>query len=79
MPCAFNPCPLEINGNDGLNSNGGLKREYLEFSSPATKNIISPLTTMSMVTKLCRVVTYHEGLPTIRSHDPLTTWSCKIT
>ena len=36
MPCGFNPCPLEIN------SNGGLKREHLEFSSSATKNI-SPL------------------------------------
>ena len=36
MLCAFNSCPLEINGN------GGLKREHPEFSSSATKNIISP-------------------------------------
>ena len=33
MPCAFNPCPLEIN------SNGGLKREHLESSSSGTKNM----------------------------------------
>ena len=42
MPCAFSPCPLEINNNGGLNSNSGLKREPLEYSSSATKNI-SPL------------------------------------
>ena len=37
MPCAFKPCPLEIN------SNGGLKRQHLESSSSATERIISPL------------------------------------
>ena len=37
MPCAFKPCPLEIN------SNNGLKREHLESSSSTTKNIISSL------------------------------------
>ena len=31
MPCAFKPCPLEINGE--------LKGEHLESSSSATKNI----------------------------------------
>ena len=50
MPWAFNPWPLEINGN------GGLKREHLEL---ATKSI----TTMSMAAILGRLVTYHEGLP----------------
>ena len=34
---------------------------------------------MSMVTKLGRVVTYHERHPPIKSHDFLITWSCKIT
>ena len=34
---------------------------------------------MPIATKLGRVVTYHEGLPPIKSHDPLITWSCKIT
>ena len=43
MPCALNLCPLEINSNGGLNSNGRLKQEHLEFSSSATKTIISPL------------------------------------
>ena len=51
MPCAFNPCPLEIKINSGL------KREGLEFSPLVTKNI----TSMSMTTKLGRVVTYPEG------------------
>ena len=37
MPCAFNLCLLQIS------SNGRLKQEHLEFSSSATKNIISPL------------------------------------
>ena len=43
MPCAFNPCPLEINSNGGLNGNDGLKRERLEFSSSVSKYIISSL------------------------------------
>ena len=36
MPFAFNSCPLEIDSNGRLNSNGGLKREHLEFSSLKT-------------------------------------------
>ena len=36
-------------------------------------------TTMPMATKLGRVVTYHEVLPPIKSCNPLTAWSCKIT
>ena len=32
-----------------------------------------------MVTKLGRVVTYHKGLPPIKSNDLLIWWSCKIT
>ena len=31
-----------------------------------------------MTTKFGRVVTYHEGLPHIKSHDPLITWSAEI-
>ena len=34
--------------------------------------------TMPVVTKLGRMVTYHEGLPSIISHDLLITWSCEI-
>ena len=34
---------------------------------------------MPMGTKLDRVVTYHEGIPPIKSRDPLITWSCEIT
>ena len=34
---------------------------------------------MSMATKLGRIVTFHEGIPLRKSHDPLTTWSCEIT
>ena len=34
---------------------------------------------MPMATKLARVVTYHEVLALIKSHDTLITWSCKIT
>ena len=34
---------------------------------------------MPMGTKLGRVVTYHEGIPPIKSRDPLITWSCEIT
>ena len=33
---------------------------------------------MSMTTKLCKGVTYHEGVPLIKSHDPRITWSCEI-
>ena len=37
------------------------------------------ITTLPVATRLSRVVTYHDGLPLIKSHDPLITWSCKIT
>ena len=36
-------------------------------------------TIMSIPTKLCRVVFYHQGLPPIKLHDPLITWSFEIT
>ena len=35
-------------------------------------------TTMSFSTKGGRVVSYHEGLPPIKPHDPLIMLSCKI-
>ena len=35
----LNLCPLEININGGLNSNGGLKGEHLEFFSSAIKTL----------------------------------------
>ena len=35
-------------------------------------------TTLSMVTKLSRVVTYCEGLPLIQLQGPLGMWSCDI-
>ena len=34
---------------------------------------------MPMATKLGSLVTFHEGLPPIKSHDFLITWSCRIT
>ena len=34
---------------------------------------------MPMATKLSMVITYHKGLPPIKSHDPLIMWSCEIT
>ena len=34
---------------------------------------------MPTATTLGSMVTYHEKLLTIKSHDPLTTWSCEIT
>ena len=37
MPCAFMPCPLEINNN------GEFKQEHKEFSPSTTESIISPL------------------------------------
>ena len=33
---------------------------------------------MPMTTKLDRVVSYHQGLPTIKSYDSLITWSWEI-
>ena len=34
---------------------------------------------MSMVTKFVRVVTYHEELTPISSHEPSMKWSCVLT
>ena len=33
---------------------------------------------MAMAIKLGIVVTYHEGFPPIKSHDPLIMWSCIV-
>ena len=49
-------------------------REHLQPSSSATANIVS-ITTTTMTTELDRVVTYHVGVLSIKSHDP---WSCDI-
>ena len=54
----------------GMN-NGGFKREHEELYSSTIQGIIS--TAMSMATKLYRVVAYHEGLPSIKSHNPMVT------
>ena len=35
--------------------------------------------TMPAATKLGRVVTYHEGLPPMKSYDTLVTWTSEIT
>ena len=34
---------------------------------------------MPMANKRDRVVTHHDGLPPIKSRDPLIMWYCKIT
>ena len=34
---------------------------------------------MPMFTKLCRMITYLDGLLPLKSQDPLVTWPCKIT
>ena len=34
---------------------------------------------MATATKVSGVVTYYEGLPPIKAHGPLITWSCEIT
>ena len=41
------------------------------------KHFIST-TTMPIATRLARVLTYYEGLPPIKSDDPLVTWSCEV-
>ena len=71
MSCAFKSCVLEIN------SNGGFKQQHVESDSSTSKTIVSPLP-QCLATKRVRVVTYHEGLPPIKSHDFLIMWSCEI-
>ena len=34
---------------------------------------------MPIATKLGRIVTYFDELLSIKSNEPLTTWSCEIT
>ena len=60
MACAFKPCPLETNSNDGF------KQEHVESCSSTTKKTFST-TIVPMATKLGKVVTYREGLPSIKS------------
>ena len=35
-------------------------------------------TTITMVTKLSRMVTNYEGLQPVTSHDPSITWPCEV-
>ena len=44
-----------------------------------TKIITFPLSECLWSVKLGRMVTYLDGLLSIKSHDPLMTWACKIT
>ena len=46
--------------------------------SQLTNNCYTFTTTVSMATKLGRIVNYLGSLLPIKSHDPLITWSCKI-
>ena len=66
------PCDLEIN------SKGRSKSGHVEFALQPLKHHISTAA-MHMAFKLDRVVTYDDGLPPIKSHDLLITWSCEIT
>ena len=85
IACAFKPCPLGIHSN----SNSRLKWEHLEYSSSATKvtrhmvlryhvttKIIISITRVSMATKLGRMITYLDGILSIKSHNSR---SCEIS
>ena len=43
------------------------------------KNISTTTMPMATTPTLGRVLTYYDGFPTIKSHDPLITWSYEIT
>ena len=60
-----------------LKSYVALKSRGLARSRDKLKQHIST-TAMSIATKLDRMVTYHEGLPPVKLHNPLIKWSCKI-
>ena len=51
-----------------VNSNGALLREHVKSSYSETKKYFISTSAMSMATKFGKVVTYHEGLPHIKSH-----------
>ena len=67
MQCAYKPCPLEVN------SNCRLKREHLEPFSSTTINFFIFTTAMPRATKLDKMVTNHDGVSPIKSHDLLIT------
>ena len=56
----------------------GLIKQMLLTSLENIKTLYST-TRVSMATNLGRMVTYLDGILPIKSHDPLITWSCKIT
>ena len=60
-----------------LNRQKVLKYYEHDCGSAVTNKLSTP--TMPMTTKFGRVLTYHEGLPSIKSHDPLIMWFCEIT
>ena len=68
MSYAFISCVLQ------LKSNGDLSEHVKSCSSTTIST-----TTMPIVTKLGRVMSYYERLPSLKSYNPLITWSCEIT
>ena len=72
MLCAFKPCVL------GINWRANWSKSIWNLALQALETFIFT-TIMPMATKLCRVVIYHEGLPSIKSHGPLITWSFETT
>lgn len=60
-----------------MNINDGFKSEHVRSCSLTTKKYIS-IATISLTTKLGRMVTYHESLPPITSRDTLIKWSFQI-
>ena len=55
-----------------------IKQVLVTLSHQRSRKNIST-TSVLMATKIGRMVTYLDGLLTAKSHDPLITWSCKIT
>ena len=65
-----------------INRQKVLKYYEHDCGSAVTNKLSTPMTydhQMPMTTKFGRVLTYHEGLPSLKSHDPLIMWFCEIT
>ena len=74
----FLVCEHSMSYASEININDGFKSEHVRSCFLTTKKYIS-IATISLTTKLGRMVTYHESLPPIKSRDTLIKWSFQIT
>ena len=81
MSMATKPGRVVTNNEEflSLKSSSPLIMWSFKITRRQIKIILSPTTAIPMANKLCKVVTYPEGISFIKSYDLLITSTCEVT